>query len=115
MISPELKGLFSDDLERPSLPTDPEDCLVSMYAAIGPKGAEGTDRFFFTVATPKGLLREALPRWGRGFLMVEEFSWVAVERAIQRLLIHAQRNSWSEVAIALNQELHWEFENHRKL
>lgn len=113
MIIPELKGFFSDDIERPSLPTDPEDCLIYMHAAIGPKGSEGMDRFFFTVATPKGLLREALPRWGRGYLMVEEFSWVAVERAIQRLLAHAHRNSWSEVAVALNQELNWEFENYQ--
>jgi len=113
MITPELKDLLCPDLEKPALPPDPEDCVVSLQAAIGPKGEEGDDLFFFTVATPKGLLREELPRWGRGLLVVEAFSWAAVERALERLLSHTRRKSWSEVAAALNQELNWEFENYK--
>lgn len=111
MITPELKDLYCHGLEKPDLPPNPEDCVVSLQAAIGPKGEEGEDLFFFTVATPKGLLREELPRWGRGLLVLEAFTWVAVEHALERLLSHAGRESWSEVAVVLNQELNWEFEN----
>ena len=111
MITPELKDILCPDLEKPALPPEPEDCIVSLQAAIGPKGEVGEDLFFFTVVTPKALLREELPRWGRGLLVVEAFSWVAVERALERLLAHARRESWSEVAAVLNQELNWEFEN----
>lgn len=113
MITPELKDLFCPGLEKPALPPDPEDCVISLQAAIGAKGEDGDDLFFFTVATPKGLLREELPRWGRGLLVVESFSWAAIERALERLLSHARRESWSEVAAALNQELNWEFENYK--
>jgi hypothetical protein len=113
MITPELKDLFSPNLEKPALPPDPEDCIVLFQAAIGAKGQEGDEIFFFTVATPKGLLREPLPRWGRGFLIMEEFSWTAIERALERLLSHAHRESWSEVAAVLNHELNWEFENYK--
>lgn len=113
MISPELKELFCAGLEKPALPPYPDDCVVSLQASIGPKGERGEELFFFTVATPKGLLRGELPRWGRGILLVETFSWVVVERAVERLLSQARRESWAEVAAALNQELNWEFENYK--
>jgi len=113
MIVPELKELFCPGLEKPALPSDPDDCVVSLQASIGSKGERGEDLFFFTVATPKGLLREALPRWGRGVLIVETFSWAVVERAVERLLSQACRESWAEVVAVLNHELNWEFENYK--
>jgi hypothetical protein len=113
MITPELKSLFSPDIGRPALPLDPEDCIIFVEATIGPKGEESSEIFSFSVVTPKGLAREALPRWGRGFLLVSEFSWGAVEHALEHLLVHARRNSWSKVASVLNQELHWQFENYQ--
>ncbi|QID19609.1 hypothetical protein G3580_19500 [Nitrogeniibacter mangrovi] len=111
MITPVLKELFCPGLEKPALPPNPDDCVVSLQASIGPKGERGEDLFFFTVATPSGLLREDLPRWGRGILLVEAFSWVVVERAVERLLSQSRRESWAEVAAVLNHELNWEFEN----
>ncbi len=113
MIIPELKRLFSSDIERPDLPIDQEDCVVVIDAAIGPKGEKGEELFSFVVATPKGLSREFLPRWGRGLLVVSEFSWIAVEHALQRLMMHAQRKTWPEVAAALNHELRSEFDNYQ--
>src|SRR5258706_4412941 len=113
MITQELKSLFSPDLKRPALPADPEDCSVLIEASIGPKGEAGEETFTFSVVTPKFLAREASPQWGRGLLIVNEFSWVSAERALQRLLAHARRNSWAESAAILNHELHWEFENYQ--
>lgn len=113
MITPELKSLNSTDLDRVALPADPEDCSVALDAEIGPKGQEGSDRFSFSVVTPKYLLREPLPRWGRGYLIVESFSWVAAEWALQQLLDHSRRDTWQEVSVTLSHALHWEFENHK--
>jgi Immunity protein 8 len=113
MVTPELRNLSSSDLERPALPVDPTDCSVALQAAIGPKNAEGEELFEFQVVTPAFLARNSLPRWGRGLLIVEEFSWPAVERALERLLAHAHRNTWAEVAAILNHELQWEYDNYQ--
>ena len=114
MVIPELKSLFSPDIERPALPPDVENCSVFLQAGIGAKGSEGEEIFSFSVVTPSFLLAtEALPRWGRGLLVVDSFSWQTVERSIQRLLAHAHRASWSEVAQVLNNELEWEFDNYQ--
>ncbi len=81
-------------------------------AEIGANGTPGAEIFSFQVVTPKYLARERLPRWGRGLLVVEEFSWREVEAALQKLLMHASRPVWNDVAAELNKELHWEFDNY---
>ena len=86
-----------------------------LQASIGPKGAEGEELFEFQVVTPSFLAKEGLPRWGRGLLIVEQFSWETVDRALERLLARAQRNTWAEVAVVLNHELHWEFDNYQSV
>jgi hypothetical protein len=113
MPIPVLKSLSSPDLERPALPADPTRCAVVVEAEIGPPGEEtGADLFSLTVATPNVFLDGAELRWGRGYLIVERFSWEAVERAIRRLLMHADRATWPESAAELAKELHWEFEHY---
>ena len=86
MVTPELKSFLSPDLNRPALPPAPEDCSVLVEAGIGPKGEAGAEIFTFCVVTPKFLAREVLPRWGRGLLIINEFSWASAEHALQRLL-----------------------------
>ena len=113
MISPELRELFNAELDGRKLPSDPLDCHVAIQASICPKGEPGEELFEFSVVTPKFLARSGeLPRWGRGLLLVEEFSWEAVERAIDRLLMHAHRPTWREAALALSRDLDWEFDNY---
>ena len=113
MIVPELKSLLSVDLERPVVPVDPEDCSVFLQASIGPKGEEGAEVFAFSVVTPAFLARAPLPRWGHGLLLVQVFSWQDIDRSLERLLSHAHRNTWPEVAAVLNQQMGWEFENYQ--
>lgn len=113
MVVPQIKSLTSPDLEPGNLPADPSDCCVLVDAHIGPKGEIGEEDFSFVVATPACLARLGLPRWGRGMLIVETFSWPVVEHALARLLAHAHRNTWHDVAQALNHELHWEFDNYQ--
>ena len=83
-----------------------------LNASIGPKGSPGAENFAFTVVTPRYLLEHGGSRWGRGLLVVDEFSWSTVERMIQRLISHASAASWAEVAQKLNMELLWEFDNY---
>ena len=113
MVTPELKSLGSSDLERPAIPRDPTNCSIALQASIGPKNAHGEELFQFQVVTPTFLATNGLPRWGRGLLIVEQFSWPAVERALERLLAHAHRNTWAEVAAVLNHELLWEYDNYQ--
>ena len=113
VIVPELKILMSADLERPELPIDPDNCVIAFEATIGPSGSSAAEIFAFAVATPTALAREERFRWGRGLLIMPRFSWEAVDLALARLLAHAARPSWSEIAQMLNQNLHWEFENYQ--
>ena len=113
MVTPELRGLTSPDLNAGMLPADPRACCVQVDASIGPTGQPGAESFSFSVVTPAFLVQSgSLPRWGRGMLIVNEFSWGAVDRALTRLLSHASRKTWGEVAAALNADLVWEFDNY---
>jgi hypothetical protein len=113
MIFPKLFILSSTDLIKDEHPDDPENFVVSITAAIGPSGSEGGDNFSFEVATPSALAESAHSRWGRGILIVTSFSWPAIEHSINRLIAHAARNTWQEVAHELNKELLWEFDNYQ--
>ena len=106
MIYPELRHIQSD-LEPPALPPDPENCAVGFRAFIGPREGEDAEAYTFIVVTPTLLLHSRDPIWGRGYLIVASFDWHLVVRSIAELLARCARPTWDEVAIALNQELHW--------
>jgi len=110
MITPELKHLLSPDLAYGSKPPDPGNCCVALQALIGPQGVDSGESFQFLVVTPSFLAAQALPRWGRGMLIVQEFQWAVVDRMLERLLAGASRKSWREVGAALNHQLEWEFD-----
>lgn len=110
MPIPKLYGLYSTELNRPALPGDPRCCSVVMTAEIGFEG--GADEFSFTVITPSVLSGDAETRWGRGYLIVDEFDWDAIERAVTRLLMHADRSTWPDAARELAKEMRWEFDGY---
>ncbi len=114
MINPELKNLISVDLDYGKLPLNAENCEVHCQADIGPKGKEGADIFFLTVVTPTHLAKRSGYVWGKGYLIVESFSWQTVEMAIEKLLSHCSGADWVEVAGKLNRVLGWEFENYQE-
>lgn len=111
MVFPELRDILCPDLVPPALPADPTDCAVSFQALIGPRGAEGSDAFSFTVVTPSRLLHSADARWGRGYLIVGRFDWDVVVEAVARLLAYCGRPTWEEVVQQLNHELQWALDN----
>ena len=114
MIVPELKSLISIDLPDGKMPADTEDCAIFCEAEIGIKGEEGAEIFSFTVVTPKFLAHQTGYRWGRGYLLVNFFSWEVVKEALNKLITRCnQESDWPEVAHELNKELIWEFEYYR--
>jgi hypothetical protein len=113
MVFPKLLGLSSSDFGPGQNPADPENCVVQIVATIGPSGGSAGDNFSFTAVTPSALAENQMLGWGRGTLVVDSFSWPTVEKWIDRLLAHAARPSWQEVAQVLNHELRWEFDGYR--
>ncbi len=114
LILPEIKNIVSIDLGDGELPANIEDCAICCDVDIGIKGKEGADIFQVTIVTPKFLahdVREEGYRWGKGYLIVDSFSWEAVERALEQLLSQSSGSSWIEVAKKLNKVLDWEFAN----
>jgi hypothetical protein len=114
MIRAELKTLSSDSLSRPSLPENEAECAVSMVASIGPVGDGAAELFYFDVVTPAYLASAQASRWGRGLLAVPEFSWSAVERAVEKLISHATGNTWAEISSKLSQELVSEYASYQR-
>jgi hypothetical protein len=109
----ELRGIDAWGLRNPETPDDPECCCVLMSAHIGAKGSKGSDKFDFTVVTPKYLLECPETRWTRGDLFMPEFSWREVERMVGRLVSSISATSWEEAANKLSKYLIWEFENYQ--
>jgi len=113
MVTPQLLSIHSPDLGVGESPADPKNCRLLVQATIGPAGTGQGEVFDFVVVTPQALPAAGLPRWGRGVLLMEEFSWATVDRHLQRLLARVSRPSWSEVASELNKELLWEFDSYQ--
>ena len=105
MIFPELRSIMSPDLEPPTLPPDPEDCSVQFQVQIGPRGRADAEAFSFTVVTPAYLARESEWTWARGLLIMNEFEWKAVVRAVAELLAECARPSWIEVVAELSRQI----------
>ena len=113
MNKPELKYFISTELDEGKLPENPSNCSVFIEANIGLENEEGSDIFSFHVVTPSFLENDDKPRWGRGYLIVDYFSWELVEKSIQKLLRHCNGKNWDEISTQLSKELHWEFDNYK--
>ena len=111
MVFPRLLNLESSVIN--GSPADPTCCLVAVTARIGPSGGEAGDYFHFMVGTPAGLAQENYSGWGKALLVLPEFSWPAVERAVERLLAQCAGPSWEAVAAKLASHLQWEYEGYK--
>jgi immunity protein 8 of polymorphic toxin system len=113
MIYPQVRRIYSPDLDPPDLPEDPSDCEIFFRVFIGPADGEGEEAFSFAVVTPTRFSKGAEARWGRGKLIVPVFEWSIVAQAIAKLLAQAACPTWGEVVAELNKELVWEFDGHK--
>jgi hypothetical protein len=111
-LRPELKSLHSPHLPEGQLPDDPSHAEVFIQAFIGPVSGEGEESFGMTVVTPSMLAGFEFPRWGRGLLLVDCFSWPAVQTAVEKLLRHCSGETWLEVGQKINRYLEWEFDDY---
>jgi Immunity protein 8 len=113
IVHPEVKDLFCSELDHGALPPEPTNCMVYIEATIGPKGREGGDIFGFTAITPSAISGSHERRRGRGYFILPEFSWSAVDAALQRLVAQCSGPSWGSVCSLLNKELLWEYDNYK--
>lgn len=111
-MHPRLKSIMSSDLDFGALPADPKDCSVLLQVSIGSGVGDGADIFSVEVITPAAVARLPSPMWLRHHLLLEEFSWLGVEAAIQKLLSHCSGSDWEEISTKLSRYLHWEFEDY---
>lgn len=110
----ELKGIYSPEYNAPHTPDEPDCCAVLMHADIGMAGGKGADNFTFTVITPNFLIKYPETRWGRGYLLMPEFSWPEIERMVNRLVSGISAESWEQATSQLCQYMDWEFENYQQ-
>jgi len=90
------------------------DCQVLAQVSIGALGEAVEEMFSFVVVTPLALARLSLPRWGSATFITDEFSWVEVDRAIDRVLARCRRATWLEVSAALSQHMSYEFDDYQQ-
>lgn len=96
----EIQSLWSPDLSPPSkgLPPDIEDFEVLIQVSIGEIGRTGGEVFSFSVASPSQLARYEAGRFITGTLVLDKFSWSAIEGRLQKLLSFADSAAnWQEV------------------
>lgn len=111
----EIKSIFSIELDKGEEPESPKCCCVSIRAQIGIRGKEASEQFNFYAITPEFLLESPEVRWGRGYLLLPEFSWNEVERMLERLISGISVDSWQDAALRLNNYLEWEFANYQSV
>lgn len=109
----EVKSIISPDLDHGKAPVEPDNCAVFIEVEIGVKDKEGADIFSFTAITTKYLVSNPLTTWGRGYLLMESFSWTETEAMLNKLLSFVREETWVGVAHSLCKELHWEYENYQ--
>ena len=112
MICPEIRRIYSPDLDPPNLPEDPSNCEISFHAFIGARDGKGEEAFNFTVVSAARFAEALEAQWGRGKLIVATFEWSTVIQAVAKLLAQCARPTWGEVVAELDKELIWKFDRH---
>lgn len=115
MLSPEIKSIFSSDVEldvwQPA--TDADVCfLVEME--IGEVGQAAADQFSVIFATPDGLKGFRAGEdviLDRGVIVLRRFSWDAVHGSLESILRGCKYADWVGVTDYLQRYFHWEYED----
>ena len=93
-------------------PAAPEDVQFLLEVFVGPRDGAGEERFSFHVLSLPALavlLREQGVVVGANKLLVAEYDWLAVKRAVERIVERASGETWDEVATAIGRVALWEF------
>tara|TARA_B100000959_G_scaffold281427_1_gene345438 strand:+ start:113 stop:454 length:342 start_codon:yes stop_codon:yes gene_type:complete len=108
----EIKAMRSPDYDGNELPKELDNCEVFIELDVGSRGTSGADMFSISVVTPKYMLDNPERNWGKGYLVMNSFSWDSVEKTLQNMIDAVEGNSWDEVAKLLCVNFNWEFEDY---
>ena len=82
---------------------------------IGPADQQGAEMFYVNVLSEAAARQlDAGELEKRKKIVLRDYSWSAVMRAVDDILRQVEGSSWSEVAQTLSQKFDWEFENYRE-
>lgn len=110
----EITQIYSADYlsERPD---DLEDFVFPLIVEINEKGRPGAEVFHFVAASSAGLAGEVQSGEFlllRGYILMKQFDWAVIQRAIQNLVNHAQsRQNWNEVIEFFNRYSRYDSED----
>ena len=112
---PEVKELSSRHLAGfDDEPDDPTDCCIEVTIGIGAAGDDARDNFDLWFVTPKWLSRHAdKPLVPQYHVVLNSFSWPAVEATVARLLGALPAADWDEFTQEFGRYAYWEF-SHRQ-
>lgn len=116
MIKPQLKGHDCTDHDpiEEWRPRDPAQVDYWLCLHIGTDDHEGADLFYVNILSEAAARKlEAAELARRKKIVVTDYSWSAVARAVGDILHQIEGADWSEIAGKLSQKFDWEFENYR--
>jgi hypothetical protein len=121
VIVPRIHDIISPDVE-PAVsswrPADPSHVYLPLEMTIGGEDAVGTALFQVVVATPEALRSRAEAGKRsviseRALLVVSEFDWRLVRRALDDIVFRCRGWSWPEVEERLRRYFRHEYEDQR--
>ena len=116
-MKPQLKAQDCTDHDPIEVwqPADPAHVDYWLCLRIGPDEQQGADLFYVNVLSEAAARQlDAGELAQRKKIVVRDYSWSTVVRAVDDILRQINGASWSEVAQKLSQKFDWEFENYRE-
>ncbi|EGH43596.1 MULTISPECIES: immunity 8 family protein, partial [Pseudomonas syringae group] len=114
-MNAELKRVHSPDIYNLESyhPECSDDFSFLLQAMIGPADEDGEESFDIEVCTPKWIEKnlgadEVLI--GMHYLIVREYNYQKIVRAIEKFLLDCSGTNWSEVSKKVSRLGFWEFE-----
>jgi len=119
-VTPEVKVLHSADIEDvPKWTPEGDDVCFWLELSIGLPASDRADIFQVCVATPGGLKsalgRSIKPRGSAHArpIVLQQYSWPALEGAIRSRLEACAGRDWLEVQEKLRRQFVWEYEGYK--
>ena len=116
-MNAELKRVHSPDIQdlEQFVPESPDKFGFLLQAMIGPKDMDGEESFDIEVCTPKWLeerydLEDVVI--GRHHLIVREYNYGRLVKAIENFISQCSGKNWNEVAEKVSRLGMWEFEDY---
>ena len=114
-----LKRMYSNELDvglKEYRPANPENFGISIRLEAGLVGSDAADSFDLFVCTPNWIKEQCTEEgavWGRHMLLMPEYDYDLMLRAVTREMDACQGKDWHEVANKLARFAAWEFEDYR--